>query len=209
MSLLTDLQWRYAAKRMNGQAVPEQQVDYIVEAARLAPSSSGLQPYHVLVIRDKALIARIAPHTLNNQQLNDASHLLVFAAWDNYTEARVNECFERSNRERDLPDSVTDAYRTRLLAHLASQSAHDNHQHAAKQSYLAAMCAMMAAAEQKVDCTPMEGFDFAAVDALLNLPAQGLKSTLLLPLGYRDADNDWLVKLKKIRQPREMFVTDL
>lgn len=207
MSILDHLNWRYAAKAMNGDVVPEETVDYIVEAARLAPSSSGTQPIHVFVVTDKAMIADIAPHTFNNKQLNDASHLLVFTVWDTYDEDRVNDAFTRANQFRGVPESATDEYRTNLLARFAKQNPEDHFQHAARQSYMAAMCAMLAAAEKQVDCTPMEGFSSKKVDAVLNLAEKGLRSTLLLPLGYRNPEKDWWLKLKKYRQPTDMYVT--
>lgn len=209
MSLLDDLQWRYAAKHLNGTPVPQEDVDYIVEAARLAPSSSGLQPFHVFVVRRASLIAELSQCVYGNQQVKNCSPLLVFASWDNYSEERINEYFSRQNQERGLPDSVTDAYRLRLLKQVAATSEADNHHHAAKQCFLAAMCSMMAAAERRIDCTPMEGFEADKVDAILGLREQGLRSTLLLPLGYRDENNDWLLRMKKVRRDDASFTTRL
>ncbi len=209
MNLLKSLNWRYATKKMNGAVVPQNKVDYILEAARLAPSSSGLQPFEIIVISNKELLEKIKPIAYGQSQITDASHLLVFAAWDNYTENRVNEVFKRSNTERNLPDSATDAYRTMLLGTLASKTEEQNYQHAAKQAYISLGIAMVAAAEQEVDATPMEGFDYNALDELLNLKEKGLRSAVILPLGYRDAANDWLVNMKKVRTPKEQFITEI
>ena len=90
MSLLNDLQWRYATKKMNGEIVPQEKLDYILEAARLAPTSSGLQPFEILVISNKELQGKILPLAHGQSQVIDSSHVLVFAAWDNYTEERIN-----------------------------------------------------------------------------------------------------------------------
>jgi nitroreductase len=209
MTLLENLNWRYATKKMNGTSVPQEKVDYILEAARLAPSSSGLQPYEIFVISDKELLEKIKPIAHGQSQITDASHLLVFAAWDNYTEDRVNEVFKRNNTERNLPDSATEDYRKMLLGLFSSKTEEENYQHAAKQSYISLGIAMVAAAEQKVDATPMEGFKNIALDELLNLKEKGLRSAAILPLGYRDATHDWLVNLKKIRTPKEKFITEL
>jgi nitroreductase len=209
MSLLNDLNWRYATKKMNGEIVPQEKVDYIVEAARLAPTSSGLQPFEILVITNKALLSKISPIAHGQSQIMDASHVLVFAAWDNYTEERINESFARNNEERGLPSSTTDDYRNMLLKIYLAKSAEENFTHAAKQVYIGFATAIIAAAEQKVDATPMEGFNPTALDELLNLKAKGLRSVLLLPIGYRDAQNDWLVNMKKIRVSKERFVTEL
>ncbi len=209
MSLIEDLQWRYATKQMNGQTVPQEKVDYILEAARLAPTSSGLQPFEILVITNKEILEKILPLAHGQRQVIEASHVLVFAAWDNYTEERINEAFARNNEERGLPSSTTDDYRNMLLKLTAAKTAEENFTHAAKQVYISFATAIIAAAEQKVDATPMEGFNPIALDELLNLKEKGLRSVLLLPIGYRDASKDWLVNMKKIRVPKERFITEL
>jgi len=209
MSLLNDLQWRYATKKMNGEIVPQEKLDYILEAARLAPTSSGLQPFEIIVISNKELQGKILPLAHGQSQIIDASHVLVFAAWDNYTEDRINEVFARNNEERGLPSSATDDYRNMLLKSISSKTAEENFNHAAKQVYISFATAIVAAAEQKVDATPMEGFNPTAIDELLNLKEKGLRSVLLLPIGYRDASKDWLVSMKKIRTPNGKFITEL
>lgn len=208
MSLMNDLAWRYATKKMNGEIVPQEKVDYILEAARLAPTSSGLQPFQILVISNKELLEKIKPIAFGQSQITDASHVLAFVAWDNYTEERINKVFARNNTERNLPDSATDDYRNMLLKMVLAKSAEENYTHAAKQSYIALGVAAIAAAEQKVDATPIEGFNNAAFDELLNLKEKGLRSVTLLALGYRDAANDWLVNMKKVRVPKEEFIIE-
>ena len=209
MSLIEDLQWRYATKKMNGQVVPQEKVDYILEAARLAPTSSGLQPFEILVITNKELLEKVLPLAHGQRQITDASHVLVFAAWDNYTEERINEAFARNNKERGLPSSATDDYKNMLLKIYLAKPAEENFTHAAKQVYIGFTAAIIAAAEQKVDATPMEGFNPAALDELLNLKEKGLRSVLLLPIGYREAEKDWLVNMKKIRVSKDRFITEL
>ena len=209
MNIIENLNWRYATKKMNGKSVPQEKVDAILEAARLAPSSSGLQPFEIIVITNKELLEKIKPIAHNQSQITDCSHLLVFAAWDTYTETRINRVFKRNNTERNLPDSATDAYRTMLLDTYTKKPAEENYQHAAKQAYISLGIAMVAAAELKVDATPMEGFDHKALDELLNLKEKGLRSAVILPLGYRDEANDWLVNMKKVRTPKEQFITEI
>lgn len=209
MVLLEDLNWRYATKKMNGTPVPQEQVDAILKAIHLSPSSSGLQPYQVWVIESAELKEKIRPIAYNQSQITDASHVLLFTAWDAYTEERVNAVFARSNAERGLPDSATDAYRTNLLATFAKLTQEQQYHHAAKQAYIALGIAMVAAAQVKVDATPMEGFDAAALDELFDLGAHGLRSVALLPLGYRDPAGDWLINLKKVRTPESEFFKTL
>ncbi|WP_025763540.1 NAD(P)H-dependent oxidoreductase [Dyadobacter tibetensis] len=209
MSLIENLNWRYATKKMNGKRVSEEKLAVILEAAHLAPSSSGLQPFEIIVISNQELKEKIQPIAFGQSQIVDASHLLVFAAWDNYTVDRVNDTFSRANQERGLPNTATDAYRKNLLNILSGRSEAENFAHTAKQAYISLGLAMAAAAEVRVDATPMEGFDANALDTLLGLEARGLKSTAILPLGYRDSSEDWLVNLKKVRTPRDQFFTFL
>lgn len=210
MNLLQLCKWRYATKKMDSsKAVPPEVVERILEAARLAPSSSGLQPYEILVVSDAALRAQIQPIAKNQSQIADCSHLLVFAAWDTYTGGRIEQTFDQTLLDRGASSEYWDNYRNYLVATYPARSAEENFQHAARQAYIGLAFALIAAASEQVDCTPMEGFDPAALDQLLGLRARGLRSVLLLPLGYRDEPNDWLAGLNKSRRPMGQFVTQL
>lgn len=209
MSLIESLQWRYATKKMNGKAVASEKVDQVIAAAHLAPTSSGLQPFSVILITDPALKEKIRPIAFDQGQITDSSHLLVFAAWDNYTEERIDAVFGQTVTERGLPAGAVDDYVNRLKGMYLPRTPEENFAHAARQAYIAFGMAIAQAAELKVDATPMEGFDNAALDELLGLAAKGLKSVTLLPLGYRDTENDWLVNMKKVRRPMEDFLIEI
>lgn len=209
MNLIDALKWRYAAKKMNGQVVPQEKIDYILEAARLAPSSSGLQPYKIFVITNKDLQEKIKTVGFEQSQIVDASHVLVFAAWDGYSLEKISTVFDRTTAERGIPSSAMDEYKERLWGMYKDLGQEWHANHAAKQAYISFGLAIAAAAEQEVDATPMEGFIPAEVDKLLGLDELGLKSVLVLPLGYRDASNDWLVNLKKVRTPHNDFITEI
>lgn len=209
MNLIDTLKWRYATKKMNGNKVPQEKLDYILEAARLAPSSSGLQPYKIFVISNPDLLEKIKAIAWNQSQVTDCSHLLVFAAWDGYSLDRITAVFNKTLAERGLPADTMDDYKKTLWGLYEPLSTEWHANHAARQAYISMGVAIVAAAEQKVDATPMEGFIPAEVDKLLGLEEQGLKSVLLLPLGYRDEANDWLVNMKKVRTPKEEFITEI
>lgn len=209
MSLIEDLKWRYATKKMNGKAVPQEKVDYILEAVRLSASSSGLQPYEIYVITNTELLEKIKVLAWNQGQITDCSHLLVFAAWDGYSLERIEKVFNRTLAERGLPADTMDDYKKTLWGMYEPLSKEWHANHAARQAYIALGTALAAAAEQKVDATPMEGFTPEEVDKLLGLKEKGLKSAVLLPLGYRDEANDWLVNMKKVRTPKEIFITEI
>ena len=210
MDLIENLEWRYATKKMDAsQTVPHDKLSQILEAIRLTATSSGLQPYEVLVITNKEVREKIKAIAWNQSQITDGSHLLVFAAWDDYTEERINGMFDLTNEIRGIKNEGWENYRQMLLSTYPKRGAEVNFQHAAKQAYIGLGTALIAAANQMVDSTPMEGFDADALDGILNLRARGLRSVALLPLGYREADNDWLVNLKKVRRPIEKFITEI
>lgn len=207
MELLDKLNWRYAAKAMNGDKVSEDKIARILEAARLAPTSSGLQPFEVFVVKSKDIKEQIKPVAWNQAVITDCSHLLVFAAWDTYTEDRINYMFDLTNKIRGFENEGWENYRKMLLGMYPQKDAEENFNHAAKQAYIAFSHAIIAAAYEGVDATPIEGFEPDAVDKILGLREKGLRSTVLLPIGYRKEDADWLVNLVKVRKPIEELVT--
>lgn len=207
MELLDKLNWRYAAKAMNGASVAEDKIERILEAARLAPTSSGLQPFEIFVIKNQDMKEKIKPVAWNQSVITDCSHLLVFAAWDTYTADRINYMFDLTNEIRGFKNEGWEKYRQMLLSAYPQKDTEENFNHAAKQAYIAFSAAIIAAAYESVDATPLEGFDASAVDEILGLREKGLRSAVLLPLGYRKEDKDWLVSLKKVRKPMEDLVT--
>jgi nitroreductase len=211
MSILLDkMQWRYAAKKMDAtKAVPQDKVNRIIEAARMAPTSSGLQPFEVIVVTNKDIRTQIQAVAHNQAQVTEGSHLLVFAAWDTYTADRINHMFDLTNTERGGTNEGWENYRQMLLKSYPSREAQVNFEHAARQTYIGLGAALIAAAFEEVDSTPMEGFDPKSVDDILGLGAKGLRSVALLPLGYRAKGQDWLENLKKIRRPVSEFVTEV
>ena len=207
MELLDKLNWRYAAKAMNGEKVSEEKIANIIEAARLSPTSSGLQPFEIIVVKNQAIKEAIRPIAWNQSMITDCSHLLVFAAWDTYTAERINKMFDLTNEIRGFKNEGWENYRQMLLGSYPQKDAEENFNHAARQAYIAFSAAIIAAAYEGVDATPIEGFDPAALDEILGLRAKGLRSCVILPIGYRDADKDWLVNLKKVRKSTKDLVT--
>ena len=209
MELLDKLKWRYAAKAMNGQKVEQEKIDRILEAARLAPTSSGLQPFEIFVITNQEIKNQIKEAASNQPQVADCSHLLVFAAWDTYTAERINYMFDLTNEVRGFTNDGWENYRQFLLNAYPNNSPEENFVHTSKQVYIAFGAAIIAAAFEGVDATPMEGFSPEKVDEILGLSEKGLKSVVILPLGYRDQEKDWLANLEKVRKPKEVFITEI
>ena len=205
--LIDLLNWRYATKKMDpAKPVPEDKIDAILDAIRLAPTSSGLQPFEAIVVTDPATRAQLAEAGYGQQQFNDGSHVIVFAAWDDYTAEKIDMVRDETGAARGgVTDRLRDYYEG-LKANYVGRDADVNFQHAARQTYIALGLALAAAAEQKVDATPMEGFENDKVDEILGLRGRGLKSTVIICLGYRDASGDWLVDAPKVRRdPARLF----
>lgn len=207
MELIEKLNWRYATKAMTGAKVPQNKIDAIIEAASLAPTSSGLQPFEIIVVTNQEVKKEIRKIAWNQSVITDSSHLLVFAAWDNYTPGRINKMFDLTNAVRGFKNEGWENYRQTLLNSYPQRDTELNFNHAARQAYIAFSQAIAAAAFEGVDSTPMEGFDPDALDEILKLRDKGLRSCVLLPLGYRDTQKDWLVNLAKVRKSKEELVT--
>jgi nitroreductase/dihydropteridine reductase len=206
MSLIENLNWRHATKAYNpSKKVIEEDLNKILEAARLAPTSSGLQQFRIIVVENKEIREQLVPGSLNPECMIEASCVLVFAAWDEYTPERINAIYDRTTEERDLPQGRFDSYTDKIKEIYAKQPKEQHFIHAARQSYIGLAMALAQAAELKIDSTPAEGFNNKVVDQVLELDKKGLKSVCLLYLGYRDKNRDWLASMKKVRNPMDVF----
>ena len=205
--LLDDLKWRYATKvYQEGKKVSQENIDKIVEAARLAPTSSGLQPFRLVVIDDQKTKEKLAEGALNQVAVTTCSHVIVFAVWDNYTDERIDQVYDFITDERGLPRGRFSRYTDMLKISFGNTESIRNFEHAARQAYIALGLALAQAAELKIDSTPAEGFDNQKVDDILKLKELGLKSAVLMYVGYADRENDWLAPMKKVRVLKDDFV---
>lgn len=207
MSLIEDLNWRHAVKAYDPEKkVSQEDLNKILEAARLAPTSSGLQPFRVIVVENQELKNKMVKGALNPEVMRDSSHVLVFAAWDSYSNEKIDKVYDYTTDERDLPRGRFGSYTDKIKELYGAQTPEQHFAHTARQTYIALGLAMAQAAEIKVDSTPAEGFSNEVVDEILGLKELGLKSVSLLYLGYRDQDNDWMASMKKVRIPMEEFI---
>lgn len=209
-NLIENLQWRHAVKAYQaGKKVAQEDIDKIVEAARLAPTSSGLQPFKVILLENQEIKNKLSTSALNPECMRDCSHVMIFAAWDNYTEKRIDDMFDYTTDERGLPRGRFNRYTNMLKQKVLNTTQENNFNHAAHQTYIALGLALAQAAELKIDTTPVEGFDHTQLDQILGLPEQGLKSVSLIYIGYADEENDWIANMKKVRRPNEDFMVEI
>lgn len=206
--LLDDLKWRYATKKMDpSQKVAEDKRARILDAIQLAPTSSGLQPFHVFVVTDPKVRKALQGAAFGQAQIVDGDCVLVFAAWDTYTKDRINDVVALNIAERPGTEDMVNGYFDNLKKDYLDRPSAVNFEHAARQSYIALGVGLVAAAAEKVDATPMEGFNPAEVNKILGLPEKGLGVTALMALGHRDVTGDWLAPMKKVRRPKDELFT--
>jgi nitroreductase/dihydropteridine reductase len=205
MELLKSLEWRYATKKMNGEKVPQDKLERILEATRLAPSSYGLTPYHVIVVEDQKVKEELQGACYGQTQLTDSSAVLVFATWDDITEESVDIYIQETARQRGISADMLGEFSGMIKGSLSNMTQDQKIAWAQRQAYIGLGFALVAAATEEVDSTPMEGFVPSSVDSVLGLQELGLRSVVVLPLGYRDTENDYLASLKKVRWDNEKF----
>ena len=204
MTLIENLNWRYATKRMNGTKVPQEKVDRILEAIRLAPTSFGLQPFKVIVVEDAALRERIFNEACQQPQIKEGSHILVFAAIKNVSTQQIEDYMQLIAETRGIPVESLNDFKA-MFGGIVAGSEERNFVWTARQAYIAFGVGIVAAAIENVDATPMEGFSVEALDKVLGLDAQNLSAVTILTLGYRDATNDYLATAKQVRKSKEVL----
>lgn len=200
--------WRYATKKFDAtKKITSEDLDILMEAIRLSSSSYGLQPYKILIIENPDLRAKIQKAAWGQSQVVDASHLLVFANQTDITDAQIDDFFENTSKTRGVAKETLAGYQGFMKSKINELSGDAKNIWNAKQAYLALANLMNAAAELKIDVTPMEGFSPADVNEILGLNELGLNATLLAPIGYRHTD-DATQHYKKVRKSKEeLFIT--
>lgn len=194
------IQWRYATKRMNGKQVDQNKIERIIDAMKMAPTSMGMQPFTAFVISDEATKAKIAEAACKQPQVKECSHLVVLATWNSYSEEKINEYVDLIAATRNQPKENVDGFKQNMIGFTGKMSADELRTWAQKQAYIALGFGLVAAAIEEVDSTPMEGFVPAEMDKVLGLEEKGMHSAVLLALGYRDENNDFLAKASKVRR---------
>lgn len=206
MQLINSLEWRYSTKKFSNKKISEELVDQIIEATNLSASSAGLQPFRLISIENEELKKKLGEGSFNSQ-IAESSHLLVFAAFDEITLNHIEEYIQHIADVRGIETENLLEFKSALVDNILPRGSHENHVWASKQAYLALGTALIAAAELKIDATPMEGFDADKFDNLLGLKERGLKTVVILALGYRDTEKDVFAGFKKVRLEKDDFVT--
>jgi nitroreductase len=209
MSVIDDLKWRYATKNFDKhQKLSLEQINTLKEAFNLTATSYGLQTLKLVIVSDQVQKEALLPHAYNQKQVVDASHVLVLCIQKNINSEDVSRHFDNVQKIRQTPEEVLAPFKSQLTNTVTTMPAERKEAWATNQAYIALGNLMTVCAVEKIDACPMEGFVPEAVDEVLNLGALGLKSVLLLPVGFR-SENDFFADLKKVRKPISDTVIEL
>jgi nitroreductase len=201
-TIIENLNWRYATKAFDtSKELPAADLDYILEAGRLAASSFGLQPFKIVVVTDAEKKATLMGHAWNQAHVGENSALIVLAARTDVDEAMIGDYTARIEATRGLPAGAVDGYKDMMIGSLMAHPVEGRTAWAQKQAYIALGTMMMAAAERKIDACPME----AGFDEVLGLAAHNLTATVILPVGYR-AESDATQHYAKVRRTAEDMI---
>ena len=209
MDMIQALEWRYATKKFDSEAIiPEETIALLKHAFNLTASSYGLQPVKLLLVSNKSTLNDLVPLSMNQKQVGQASHLCVFCVETNIDEAYIRAFFDRIISVNNTPDEVLNPFRTSVISSFEQKSEDDIFKWGAKQAYLAMGNMLTVCATQGVDACPMEGFDPTEYDRYLKLNEQGLRSVLVMPIGYRATD-DMFGTMNKVRKPLNESIIEL
>lgn len=194
------LNWRYAAKKfIPNKEVSKEELEYILQAGNLTATSYGLQPFSVIVVTDEDMKHELLKHAYNQIQVVENSHLIVLAVSTKIDEEYISEYISRMESERGMDAGSLDGFKAVLVGDLTNRSQEDRTVWAEKQAYIALGSMMIAAAEKEIDGCPMEGFSNNEFDRILGLSDMNLRSTALLPIGYRSSEDE-SQNYKKVRK---------
>lgn len=207
-TLLENLNWRYATKKFDAtKKISEADLNTLKEAVRLAASSYGLQPYKVVIVENPELREQLKAAAYGQTQITDASQLFIFANDLNAGPESVATYIKNISETRGVPTEALGGFADMMNGVISNLSQDAKNIWTAKQTYIALGTLLAAAAELKIDATPMEGFNAAAFNEILGFDKLGLNAAVIATVGYRH-DEDDAQHYKKVRKSHEeLFIT--
>ena len=200
--------WRYATKKFDIlKKIPTEDLNLLKEAIRLTSSSYGLQPYKVLIIEDLELREKLKSAAWGQSQVTDASQLIVFANEINIGDSEIDNFLKNVSETRGIPAENLSGYGDFMKSKISTLAPDLKNIWSSKQTYIALGNLLNAAAELKIDVTPMEGFDTAQFNEILGLTEKGLNASVIATIGYRHVEDE-TQHYKKVRKSNDdLFIT--
>ena len=209
MNSIDNLKWRYAVKKFDHHKIlSDNQINILKQAFNLTATSYGLQPIKLVVVKNKDIQKELVLHSWNQQQVSQASHLLVICIDTKWDETDVEKYFERVKEIRNTPDEIINSFKEYLKTTISGKTTEDLLSWGKNQAYLALGNLLTVCANEKIDSCPMEGFIPEKYDEVLGLKEKNLSSVLVLPVGYR-AEDDIMTQQKKVRKNIDEIVIDI
>jgi nitroreductase len=207
MSLIEKLNWRYATKKFDHtKKLSPAQLDELLKAVHLSPSSSGLQAYKTLVITDPVIRQKLREAAHNQPQLTDASQIIIFASETNLDAAYVKNHIDHIAKTRQIGRENLEGFEQAINGNINKFTAEEKINWSHKQTYIALGVLLTVAAEMDIDACPMEGFNAEKFDEILGLKEKGLTTAVIAAVGFR-SEHDEFSKFIKVRKPKEeMFI---
>ena len=202
MSVLEDLNWRYATKEFdNTKILPQETLDTVYESLRLSASSFGLQPWKFVIVENKDLREKLLPSSWNQRQVVDASHLIVFCRPTSFGNDDIDRFLKSTAETRNVEMTTLEGYGNMMKGFVEGKTkSNELNTWMKDQIYIALGSLLSTCAQLRIDACPMEGFSAPDYDEILGLTALGLTSAVLCPIGHR-AQSDKYATLAKVRYP--------
>lgn len=205
-TILENLNWRYATKKFDAaKKISSENLETLTEVLRLTPTSYGLQPLKFLVIENPAIRAKLLEKSYGQNQVVDASHLIVMCAFNNVDDSHVDDYVQNIATVRELPVEQLAGFGQYMKQNIGNMDAAQKQLWASKQAYIALGQFLHACADLRIDATPMEGFQPDGYDEVLGLKVKNLHAVLVCPIGYR-AEDDHYQHLKKVRKVKSDII---
>ena len=209
MNSIDNLKWRYAVKKFDHHKIlSDNQINILKQAFNLTATSYGLQPIKLVVVKNKDIQKELVLHSWNQQQISQASHLLVICIDTKLDETDVEKYFERVKEIRNTPDEIINSFKEYLTTTISEKTTEDLLSWGKNQAYLALGNLLTVCANEKIDSCPMEGFIPEKYNEVLGLKEINLSSVLVLPVGFR-AEDDIMTHQKKVRKNIGEIVIDI
>jgi nitroreductase len=206
-NFIKDANWRYATKKFDTtKKVSKEDLETLKEAIRLSASSYGLQPYKVLIIENREIRAQLQPAAWGQSQIVDASQLIVFANMTNFGDTDIDASLSLTTETRGLPADALNGYGDFMKSKIGALSEDVRNTWTSKQTYLALGNLLNAAAELRIDVTPIEGFEPEKVNEILGLKQLGLNASVLATIGYRHEEDATQHYAKVRKSNEELFI---
>ena len=201
--IIKDLEWRYAVKKFDSsKEIEVSKLERIKKAFNLTATSYGLQPIKMVVLKNKDLQEKLVEFSYGQKQVAQASHLLILCIEKKIDADYISLYFKKVKEIRGTSDAVLEPFKKALVSEFTKMDAKQIQHWATNQAYLAMGNLLTICAVEQLDACPMEGFLPDSYDELLNLGSKGLRSVLVLPIGYR-AEDDMFSEFKKVRRDIE------